>query len=381
MPAELRIRKVYLMDELKKCIEEAAGFLDKTAGILDPDGIIVACTDEELEGTEDPAARNVIFSEEESAVAHGRSYQKLQVSDRLTVVCFVDGTDIVASNYLDLLCRWIAAALKERNSDAERETFLKNVLLENELPGDIPLKAREFKIPYTLARIAFLIRFEQAEEIDCVEILQSMFPDLRNNNILPMDEETIVMLTEYPADNPALVDEMAVQILDTLNAESMAKVHIGIGMPAETLKDTAKSYREASLALTVGSIFESDSYVMRYDQLGLGRLIYQLPPTLCHMFLDEVFPKGAYEALDGETLLTIQKFFENNLNGSETSRQLFVHRNTLVYRLDKVLKITGLDLRSFDDAVLFKLASMVRKYLEKQEKTTASSTSGKWWHS
>jgi carbohydrate diacid regulator len=369
------------MDELKKCIEEAAGFLDKTAGILDPDGIIVACTDEELEGTEDPAARNVIFSEEESAVAHGRSYQKLQVSDRLTVVCFVDGTDIVASNYLDLLCRWIAAALKERNSDAERETFLKNVLLENELPGDIPLKAREFKIPYTLARIAFLIRFEQAEEIDCVEILQSMFPDLRNNNILPMDEETIVMLTEYPADNPALVDEMAVQILDTLNAESMAKVHIGIGMPAETLKDTAKSYREASLALTVGSIFESDSYVMRYDQLGLGRLIYQLPPTLCHMFLDEVFPKGAYEALDGETLLTIQKFFENNLNGSETSRQLFVHRNTLVYRLDKVLKITGLDLRSFDDAVLFKLASMVRKYLEKQEKTTASSTSGKWWHS
>ena len=152
-------------------------------------------------------------------------------------------------------------------------------------------------------------------------------------------------------------------------------------MPADTLKDTAKSYREASLALTVGSIFESDTNIMRYDQLGLGRLIYQLPPTLCHMFLDEVFPKGAYEALDSETLLTIQKFFENNLNGSETSRQLFVHRNTLVYRLDKVQKITRLDLRSFDDAVLFKLASMVRKYLEKQEKGSLKSAGGKWWHS
>ena len=161
----------------------------------------------------------------------------------------------------------------------------------------------------------------------------------------------------------------------------MAKVRIGIGMPAEALKDIAKSYREASLALTVGNIFENKSKVMRYDKLGLGRLIYQLPPSLCHMFLDEVFPKGAYESLDNETLLTIQKFFENNLNGSETSRQLFVHRNTLVYRLDKVQKITKLDLRSFDDAVLFKLASMVRKYLEKQDAGTLKSSGGKWWNS
>ncbi len=368
------------MEELKRCIREASLFLDKVAGVLDPDGIIIACTDEELEGTEDSSARAVILSDDAVAVTYGRTYMKLPVNDRLTTVCFIDGTDAVARNYLDLLCRWITAALKERNSDAEREAFLKNVLLENELPGDIPLKAREFKIPFTLARQAYLIRFEQAEEVDCVEILQSLFPDRRNNYILPMDEETIVLLAEYPRDNPALIDEMANQILDNLNAESMAKVHIGIGMPAENLKDTAKSYREASLALTVGAIFESDSYVMRYDQLGLGRLIYQLPPTLCHMFLDEVFPKGAYEALDSETLLTIQKFFENNLNGSETSRQLFVHRNTLVYRLDKVQKITGLDLRSFDDAVLFKLASMVRKYLEKQEKSAAKSAGGKWWH-
>ena len=368
------------MEEIKRCIREAARFLDKVAGVLDPDGIIIACTDEDLEGTEDSSARAVILSDDAMAVTYGRTYMKMQVNERQTAICFVDGTDNTSRNYLDLLCRWIAAALKERNSDAERETFLKNVLLENELPGDIPLKAREFKVPFTLSRLAYLIRFEQAEEMDCVEILQSLFPDQRNNYILPMDEETIVLLAEYPKENPEMIDEMANQILDNLNAESMAKVHIGIGMPADTLKETAKSYREASLALTVGAIFENESYVMRYDQLGLGRLIYQLPPTLCHMFLDEVFPKGAYEALDSETLLTIQKFFENNLNGSETSRQLFVHRNTLVYRLDKVQKITGLDLRSFDDAVLFKLASMVRKYLEKQEKTAAKTASGKWWH-
>jgi carbohydrate diacid regulator len=368
------------MEELKSCIREAARFLDKVAGVLDPDGIVIACTDEKLEGNEDSSARAVVLSDDLVATTYGRTYMKLPVSEKISYVCFIEGTDSVARNYLDLLCHWIVAALKERNTDAEREAFLKNVLLENELPGDIPLKAREYKIPYTQARLAYLIRFEQADEVDCLEILQSLFPDRRNTAILAMDEETIVLLTEYPKDDPDQIDETASQILDNLNAESMAKVRIGIGMPADTLKDTAKSYREASLALTVGAIFESDSYVMRYDQLGLGRLIYQLPPTLCHMFLDEVFPKGAYEALDGETLLTIQKFFENNLNGSETSRQLFVHRNTLVYRLDKVQKITGLDLRSFDDAVLFKLASMVRKYLEKQEKGSIKTTGGKWWH-
>ena len=321
-----------------------------------------------------------MLADENLVVTYGRTYLKLTPGDRANALCFIDGTDSVSRSYIELLSHWFAAALRQRNSEAEREAFLKNVLLENELPGDIPLKAREFKIPYTSQRLAFLIRFEQAEEIDCLEILQNLFPDRRASNILAMDEETIVLLTDYPKDDPGQIDAIAGQILDNLNAESMAKVHIGIGMPADTLKDTAKSYREASLALTVGSIFESDAYVMRYDKLGLGRLIYQLPPTLCHMFLDEVFPKGAYESLDSETLLTIQKFFENNLNGSETSRQLFVHRNTLVYRLDKVQKITSLDLRSFDDAVLFKLASMVRKYLEKQDKGSLKTSGGKWWH-
>jgi len=368
------------MEELKKCIKEAARFLDRVAGVLDADGIIIACTDEKLEGSEDSSARAVLLSDDNIAITFGRTYMKLAMIEKANYICFIEGTDSTSRNYLELLSHWIGAALKERNSDAERESFLKNVLLENELPGDIPLKAREFKIPYSVPRLAYLIRIEQSEEVDSLEILTQLFPERRSNYILAMDEETIVLLMDYPKDDPSQIDVVANLILDNLNAESMTKVHIGIGMPADTLKDTAKSYREASLALTVGNIFESDNYVMRYDKLGLGRLIYQLPPTLCHMFLDEVFPKGAYEALDSETLLTIQKFFENNLNGSETSRQLFVHRNTLVYRLDKVQKITNLDLRSFDDAVLFKLASMVRKYLEKQDKGSLKATGSKWWH-
>lgn len=369
------------MEELKRVMREAAAILDKTSGVLNADGTILACTDDRLEGTEDLAARAVVLSDETTVLSAGKIYQKLATSEKPDLITFIEGTDTIARSYLDLLSHWILSELREPDTDVERDAFLKNVLLENELPGDVPLKAREYKIQYTTPRLAFLVKIDQAEEVDCLEIVSNLFPDKRTSFVLAMDEETIVLLTDFPKEDLEFIDRTAATIMDTINAESLAKVRIGIGMVAESLKDAAKSYREASLALTVGNIFESDTYVMRYDKLGLGRLIYQLPQTLCHMFLDEVFPKGAYESLDSETLLTIQKFFENNLNGSETSRQLFVHRNTLVYRLDKVQKITGLDLRSFDDAVLFKLASMVRRYLEKQEKGSLKTAANKWWHS
>ncbi len=365
------------MEEIKKCIREVGQILDATIGVVDSTGLILACTDSALEGLEDAAVRSAVLSEEESVSVQEKTYIKIPVAEQQYYVAFINGVDQISQNYLQLVSNWIRAALRERNTDAERETFIKNILLENELPGDIPLKAREFKIPYAARRIVFLIRVPQSEGPSCVEVLHNLFPDRRSHYIMAMDEETLVVLAETGEDIEASIEESSKMILDNLNTESMSKIYIGIGMVAETMKDAAKSYREATMALRVGSIFENDQYVMRYDKLGLGRLIYQLPPTLCNMFLDEVFAKGAYESLDSETLLTISKFFENNLNGSETSRRLFVHRNTLVYRLDKVQKITGLDLRSFDDAVLFKLASMVRTYLEKQDKNGRLS-SGKW---
>ncbi len=360
------LESVGKMEEIRKCIREAARVMDRTAGVTDGSGSVIACTDERREGAEDMSARAFGGTDDRTAIAAGRSYLRLTAADRQGLSACIEGPAPTSRTYLELLGRWIEAALKERNTDAERESFLKNVLLENELPGDIPLKAREYRISFHAPRVVFLVRIDRGESVGVLEILQGLFPEGRREHVLAMDEETFVLVSELDGERGEFSDRVARTIVDNLNAESMARVHIGIGMTAENLKDTAKSYREALMALTVGGIFESDRAVVRYDQLGLGRLIYQLPTTLCNMFLDEVFPKGAYESLDSETLLTIQKFFENNLNGSETSRQLFVHRNTLVYRLDKVQKITSLDLRRFDDAVLFKLASMVRRYLERQ---------------
>ena len=160
------------------------------------------------------------------------------------------------------------------------------------------------------------------------------------------------------------LNKTAAQIEEALRVNGESTVVVGMGTIAMHLRDLAKSYKEAQIAIEVGKVFDTEKYIINYENLGIGRLIYQLPTTLCEMFLKEVFKRGSIESLDHETLFTIQRFFENNLNVSETSRKLFVHRNTLVYRLEKIKKLTGLDLREFDDAIVFKVALMVKKYLD-----------------
>lgn len=369
------------MDEIIKVIQDASAILDRIAGVTDSDGTVIACTNQSRVGSVDKLASEIFASDDQMAVTGKTSYRKILVDNSPEYMCFIEGTDQNAQTYLELLSNWLIAALRDGNKDSDRDDLIKNVLLENELPGDIPLKAREYRIPYAALRVVFLIQVSEETSMESLEVMRSLYPNRKMDYVLAMDEEHIVLVKEFYRDELDQVDSMARDILETLNSESLTHVSIGIGMPAETLRDCAKSYREASLAMTIGGIFQPGEDIIRYDNLGLGRLIYQLPPTLCHMFLDEVFPEGSYESLDSETLVTIEKFFENNLNGSETSRQLFVHRNTLVYRLDKVQKITKLDLRTFDDAVLFKLASMVRQYLEFLEKDSTNSTNNKWWRS
>ena len=196
-------------------------------------------------------------------------------------------------------------------------------------------------------------------------MLQNMFPDKTHDYVISVGEHDIVLVKELKAEvDMREIERMAVNISDTLSTEFYTKVAIGISTIVDNIKDLSKAYQEAQVALEVGKVFETEKNIISYENLGIGRLIYQLPTTLCEMFLQEVFKKGRLESLDRETLMTIQCFFENNLNVSETSRKLFVHRNTLVYRLEKIRKLTGLDLREFEHAITFKVALMVRKYLD-----------------
>ncbi len=365
------------MKEIQQSLKEMAPSLSRVIGLADGQGTIFAASDEKLIGGQDPAVRALLASGDTAATAGDKTYRVILRPDDSYLICFSDGVDEMARGYVELLSRWIDAEECKRDDLALRESelkflFLKNVLLENELPGDIPLKAREFRIRHAERRIVLLINFESEEHKAVLEILDDEFANRENDFVLPLDERSIVLLIEATEENLETLDVFLQKLTTDLKEKAMADVKIGVSMAAATLTETAKAYQQASSALIVGEIFQdSDSAIMRYEKLGLGRLIYQLPITLCELFLREVFEPGTYEALDPVTMTTINKFFENNLNGSETSRQLFVHRNTLVYRLDKVEKITGLDLRSFEDAVLFKLADMVRNYLAYVEEQRA----------
>lgn len=195
--------------------------------------------------------------------------------------------------------------------------------------------------------------------------MQNLFPDKTKDFVININEHDIAIVKEVKNNiEPKDLEKLARSISDSLSTELYTHVLVGIGTTIEGIKDLARSFKEAQIALEVGKVFDTEKTIVSYDNLGIARLIYQLPTTLCDMFLREVFKRGSIESLDHETLFTIQRFFENNLNVSETSRKLFVHRNTLVYRLEKIKKLTGLDLREFDDAIVFKVALMVKKYLD-----------------
>ena len=250
----------------------------------------------------------------------------------------------------------------------DRGTFVKNIIMDNILPGDIYIRAKELHFATDAPRAVFLVRQVGHADVSTVEILSSMFPDKLQDFVISINETDIAIVKQISASTTNEdLEKIAQGVEDMLKNELFIKSVIGIGTVAEHLRELADAYKEAQTAIDVGKVFDTEKTIINYENLGIGRLIYQLPTTLCEIFLSEVFKKNSIDSLDHETLFTINKFFENNLNVSETSRKLFVHRNTLVYRLEKIKKLTGLDLREFDHAIIFKVALMVRKYLSSRE--------------
>ena len=248
-----------------------------------------------------------------------------------------------------------------------KATFVKNIISDNILPGDVYVRAKELHFVTDVPRVVYLIRQVDRSDIAALEVVQNMFPDRQRDFVLSVSEADIVVIRELTGEPGSDdINQLASQIENTVRNELGVKTVIGIGSTAYHLRELADRYKEAQVAIEVGKVFDTEKTIINYENLGIGRIIYQLPTTLCEMFLSEVFKKNPIETLDDDTLETINKFFENNLNVSETSRKLYVHRNTLVYRLEKIKKLTGLDLREFDHAIVFKVAMMVKKYLDSQ---------------
>ena len=331
--------------------------------VIDSDGKIAAKTFDDVQGCVADAL-TFMDSPAESQVVNGYQFFKVIDEQNLEYILLAKGTSddvYMLGKLATFQIQNLLVAYKER---FDKDNFIKNLLLDNLLRVDMYTRAEKLHIETDVKRVVYIIETKHEKDTNALEIVRTLFAGKVHDFITAVDEKSIILVKEVKGNETyEELDKTAQVIIDMLNTEAMSSAHIAYGTIVGDIREVSRSYKEAKMALDVGKIFYGDKNVMAYSNLGIGRLIYQLPMPLCKMFIKEIFAEQTPNDFDEETLTTINKFFENNLNVSETSRQLYIHRNTLVYRLDKLQKSTGLDLRVFEDAITFQIALMVVKYM------------------
>jgi len=311
----------------------------------------------------------VMQSPAENQLIHGKQYFKVLDNGIPEYVLVVSGEDDDAFRLGKLAAFQVQSLMMAYKERFDRDNFIKNLLLDNLLLVDIYSRAKQLRIESGVKRVVFLIETTVDADMSALEIVRSLFPERQRDFVTAVDEKSIILVKELvERDSSKEIENVANMLVDTLTSEAMSQAYVAIGGIVYDLKDISSSFKEARLAQEVGKIFEMEKEIVNYEKLGIGRLIYQLPLPLCRIFIKEMLQGFSIEDIDEEMFTTVTKFFENDLNVSETSRELFIHRNTLVYRLDKLEKMTKLDLRKFTDAITFKITLMVNRYLQYREK-------------
>ena len=335
--------------------------------IVSLDGNVIASTCEDVLVTKSDIV-SFAESQADSQEIRGTMYFKVFDDYQLEYVILASGGEDTAmiGKMAAFQIQNLLVAYKEH---FDRDNFIKNLLLDNLLLVDVYNRAKRLHIAADARRVVYIIESEQSRDYSTLEAVKNIFSQSKNDFITAVDEKNIIVIKELaPEDGQEEMFRTAELMAETLAENEFDNLHVAYGSAVSEIKEVSRSYKEARMALDVGKIFFENQNIIAYSQLGIGRLIYQLPIPLCKMFIREIFTEKSPDDFDDETLATINKFFENSLNVSETSRQLYIHRNTLVYRLDKLQKSTGLDLRVFDDAITFKIALMVVKYMKYMEK-------------
>ena len=352
---------------LQSTIDSLKGIARLDIAIADIDGKVLATTFLEDKDLSDMVV-SFAASQADSQAAGGYQFFKIFDEHQLEFVLIAHGDtdDVYMVGKLAVLqIQTLLVAYREK---FDKDNFVKNLLLDNLLLVDIYNRAKKLHIEVGVRRVVFLVESHENMDGTVQEAPKEFFSAEGNDFVTAVDEKNIIVVKELaPDDGYEQVQKIAESMLDMLSSEVMLSTRVSYGTIVNEIKEVSRSYKEAKMALEVGKIFFVERHIVAYNALGIGRLIYQLPIPLCKMFIKEIFADVSPDDFDEETLETISKFFENNLNVSETSRQLFIHRNTLVYRLDKLDRATGLDLRVFDDAITFQIALMVVKYMKYME--------------
>lgn len=336
--------------------------------VMDVDGKEVASTIDMSSSSK--SAVDFAASPADSQEIQGHQYFKIFDEQQLEYVLVAAGTgeDVyMVGKMAAFQIQNLLVAYKER---FDKDNFIKNLLLDNLLLVDIYSRSKKLHIQTDVPRVVAIIESGNGRDNNALELARAHFGSNGKDFVTAVDESNVIVVKELSETDAAKEIERAAKSLGIyLQKEGIRNVRISYGTVVQEIKEVSRSYKEAKMALDVGKIFFAERDIIAYSELGIGRLIYQLPIPLCKMFIKEIFGGKSPDDFDEETLTTIYKFFENSLNVSETSRQLFIHRNTLVYRLDKLQKSTGLDLRVFEDAITFKIALMVVKYMRYMEST------------
>ncbi len=335
--------------------------------VFDVDGKMIASTAADMDSCSSPAAEFANSPADSQEVA-GCQFFKIYDEQQLEYILVAGGADenvYMVGKMVAFQIQGLLVAYKER---FDKDNFIKNLLLDNLLLVDIYSRAKKLHIQADARRVTMIVEADHGKDSNVLELLRTNLGSSNRDFITAVDENNVIVVKELEeGDGNREIDKTAKSIEFCLEKEGIKDVRVAYGTIIKEIKEVSRSYKEAKMALDVGKIFFGDRDIIAYSELGIGRLIYQLPIPLCKMFIREIFGGKSPDDFDEETLVTINKFFENSLNVSETSRQLFIHRNTLVYRLDKLQKSTGLDLRVFEDAITFKIALMVVKYMKYME--------------
>ena len=349
---------------IQKSLDELKAITKIDLEVYDLEGTKIAGTSSEME-VEPHIIRIFAESAAETQELDNKWFMKVQEEGRDLYVLIASGDQQHAYQVAKIEVSQLEALILAYKEKYDRNNFFQNLILDNLLLVDIYNRAKKLHLEVEAKRVVYLIETKIESESIVKEMLRSLFSQQTGDFVTSVDERNIVLIKSLrKEDTEEEIQQTAKTIVDMLNSEAMLTVKVAYGTVVGELKDVSKSYKEAKMALDVGKIFYIEKNVIGYEKLGIGRLIYQLPVSLCRMFMNEIFGDNLPDKLDEETQITIHKFFENSLNVSETARQLYIHRNTLVYRIEKLEKETGLDIRNFDDALTFKIALMVVSYLQ-----------------
>lgn len=336
--------------------------------LLNPDNSIYASTTNRRL----PSGTKIQDFREQSAVCVSNttcSMFKVFYNQDCLYILIVWGTKDAVLTIGELAVCQVESLLEAYAEKSDKNTFMQNLLLGKYSEVEAFNRAKKLHIPTSAKRAVFLVETKQDKDENALATIRNIFSSHTNDFITAIDDKGIIIIRELSStETYASLENIALMLVDMLNTEVMTYAWVSYSTIAEDIKDLCNAYKEARIALEIGKIFYSQKTVFSYSKLGIGRLIYHLPVEICELFIDEIFGEETLDSIDEETLTTIRTFFENNLNLSETSRQLYVHRNTLVYRFEKLQKKIGLDIRTFEDALTFKLAMMVTDYIKYSKK-------------